>query len=75
MLDGAEIHLPVLILQGEHDPFGPAEIQAKLYMSLATGHKQWITAPGGDHAAFMETPRDYFIHSLVSFLDGVSKLY
>ncbi len=73
VLDGSEIHLPVLILQGEHDPIGPAAIQAQLYMSLATGHKQWVTVPGGDHAAFMETPRDYFIHSLVSFLEGVTK--
>jgi len=72
-LDGSEIRIPVLILQGEHDPVAPVEIQAKLYMSLSTGHKQWITAPGGDHAAFMETPRDYFIHSLVSFFEGVTK--
>jgi pimeloyl-ACP methyl ester carboxylesterase len=73
MLDGAEIRLPVLILQGEHDPVGPTAIQAKLFQSLATGHKQWITVPGGDHAALLETPRDYFIHSLVSFLEGVSE--
>ncbi|RLA31409.1 MAG: alpha/beta hydrolase [Gammaproteobacteria bacterium] len=70
-LDGSKIHIPTLVIQGQYDPIAPAEYQAKLYMSLATGHKQWVTVPGGDHAAFMESPRDYFIHELVGFLQGV----
>ncbi len=71
-LDGANIHVPTLVIQGEHDPVAPTGYQAKLYTRLATAHKQWVTVPGGDHAAFMETPRAYFIHELVSFLQGVS---
>ncbi len=73
-LDPAKVTVPTLILQGEHDPIGPTDRQAKLYTRLGTAHKQWITVPGGDHAAFMETPRAYFIHSLVSFLKTVPKL-
>ncbi len=72
-LDGASIHVPTLVIAGEHDPLAPAEIQAKLFTRLATGHKQWVTVPGGDHAAFLESPRAYFIHELVGFLQGVSK--
>lgn len=72
-LDGAMIHVPTLVIVGEHDPLAPAEYQAKLYTRLATGHKQWVTVPGGDHAAFLESPRGYFIHELVAFLRGVSK--
>ena len=71
-LDGSKIHVPTLVIQGEYDPIAPAEYQGKLYASLATGHKQWVTVPGGDHAAFMETPRAYFIHELAGFLQGVS---
>jgi pimeloyl-ACP methyl ester carboxylesterase len=71
VLDGSSIDVPTLILRGQHDPIAPPEYQARLYMSLATGHKQWVTVPGGDHAAFMETPRDYFIHELVGFLRGL----
>jgi pimeloyl-ACP methyl ester carboxylesterase len=71
-LDPARVITPTLILQGEHDPIAPTDLQAKLYTRLGTAHKQWITVPGGDHAAFMETPRAYFIHSLVSFLKTVS---
>jgi len=72
-LDGAQINVPTLVIAGEHDPLAPAAIQAKLYTRLATGHKQWVTVPGGDHAAFLESPRAYFIHELVGFLQGVSK--
>lgn len=71
-LDGAKIMVPTLVIAGEHDPLAPAENQAKLVSRLATGHKQWVTVPGGDHAAFLESPRAYFIHELVGFLQGVS---
>jgi len=71
-LDPAKVITPTLILQGEHDPIAPTDRQAMLYTRLGTAHKQWITVPGGDHAAFMETPRAYFIHSLVSFLKAIS---
>ena len=72
MLDPARITMPTLILQGEHDPIAPTDRQVKLYTRLGTAHKQWITIPGGDHAAFMETPRAYFIHSLVGFLRTIT---
>lgn len=72
-LDPAKVMTPTLIIQGEHDPVGPTDRQVKLYVRLGTAHKQWVTVPGGDHAAFMETPRDYFIHALVSFLKSTHK--
>lgn len=71
-LDPAKVTVPTLILQGEFDPIGPTETQAKLFTRLGTSHKTWIVIEGGDHAAFMETPRGYFIHSLVNFIKGVS---
>jgi pimeloyl-ACP methyl ester carboxylesterase len=71
-LDPAKVKVPTLILQGQFDPIGPTETQAKLFARLGTAHKTWVVIPGGDHAAFMETPRSYFIHSLVNFLQGVS---
>ena len=71
-LDAARIQVPSLVIAGEFDPLGPAAYQAKLFTRLGTGHKQWVTVPGADHAAFLESPRAYFIHELVSFLQGVS---
>lgn len=71
-LDPSKVNVPTLILQGEHDPIGPTAIQTKLFERLGTAHKQWTVIAGGDHAAFMETPRPYFIHALVNFLQGIS---
>ena len=72
VLDGSKINVPALVIAGEFDPLAPAENQAKLFTRLATGHKQYVSVPGGDHAAFLETPRAYFLHELVGFLEGVS---
>lgn len=72
-LNPAKVVSPTLILQGEYDPIGPTDTQAKLYTRLGTAHKQWVTVPGGDHAAFMETPRQYFINAFVSFLKSIPK--
>ena len=70
-LDPKKVTTPTLIIRGEHDPVAPPDRQAKLYMRLGTAHKQWITVPNGDHAAHLETPRPYFIHALVSFLQSI----
>jgi pimeloyl-ACP methyl ester carboxylesterase len=71
-LDGSKITIPTLIIAGEHDPLAPPENLAKLFVRIGTGHKQYVSVPGSDHAAFLESPRAYFIHELVSFFAGVS---
>lgn len=71
-LDEAAITIPTLVIHGEHDPLTPMERQARLFVGLGTGHKQWVSVPGGDHAAFLEAPRAYFIHELVGFLRGTA---
>lgn len=73
-LDGSKINVPTLVIAGEHDPLAPAENQAKLMTSLATGHKQYVSVPDSDHAALLEKPRNYFIHEIVAFLEGVRLL-
>ena len=71
-LDGAKIHAPTLVIAGEHDPIAPAANQAKLFLGLATGHKQYVSVPGGDHAAFLEKSRAYFIGELVAFFESAT---
>ncbi len=67
-LEPSAVAVPTLILQGEHDPLSPSEAQADLFEGLGTADKAWVVIPGGDHAAFLETPRAYFIDVLASFL-------
>jgi len=67
-LDPAEVRVPTLLLQGEKDPLAPTARQAAFFAGLTTVDRTWITIPGGDHAAHLETPRPIFIHAMVSFL-------
>jgi alpha-beta hydrolase superfamily lysophospholipase len=67
-LDAAAVTVPTLVLHGEHDPLTPAEAQAALFAGLGTSDKAWVVIPGGDHAAFLEAPRPYFLATLEAFL-------
>jgi alpha-beta hydrolase superfamily lysophospholipase len=67
-LDPASVTVPTLILQGEHDPLSPAASVSILFDGLGTSDKAWVVVPGGDHAAFLEAPRAYFLSALESFL-------
>jgi len=68
-INPSKIELPVLLLQGELDPIAPTERQAKLFTRLKTADKTWTVISGGDHAAFMETPRAEFINVFSGFLN------
>lgn len=67
-LDGREVSVPVLLLQAAHDPLARPEVHAELFSALGTGDKSWTVIPGGDHAAFMEAPRKYFLTLIESFV-------
>jgi len=69
-LDPSTLRMPTLVIVGEFDPIAPQSYQAKLFTRIATGHKQWVVVPGGDHAAHLERARSYFIDELLTFLRG-----
>lgn len=68
-IDPSLITTPVLLIQGEYDPLAPTDVQAKLFTRLKTADKSWIVISGGDHAAFLETPREDFISSFSGFIN------
>lgn len=68
-IDPLAITTPVLVIQGAEDPIGPTDRQATLFTQLKTKDKSWVVISGGDHAAFMETPRPHFIKSFADFID------
>lgn len=67
-LAGSAVSVPVLLLQAAEDPLAVPEVHAELFAALDTPDKVWAVIPGGDHAAFMETPRDYFLSLIESFV-------
>jgi pimeloyl-ACP methyl ester carboxylesterase len=68
-LNPALVTVPILLLQGEHDPLAPDDQQSKLFTRLGTADRQWITLPNSDHAALLESVRPYFIQAIVNFLE------
>ena len=68
-IDPSIIEIPVLITQGALDPIAPTVRQTKLFTRLKTADKSWVVISGGDHAAFMETPRPHFIKAFTGFID------
>ena len=62
------VTVPLLLLQGEFDPFAATEDQVELFRRLGTSEREWIVLAGGDHAALLETPRPYFIEAMVTFM-------
>jgi pimeloyl-ACP methyl ester carboxylesterase len=67
-LDPAKVLVPTLLLQGEKDPLARTSRQAAFFSRLGTPDRTWVTIPGGDHAAHLETPRPRLIQALLSFL-------
>ena len=67
-LDPSKVLVPTLLLQGEEDPFAPTDRQAAFFSRLGTADRSWVTIPGGDHAAHLESARPIFLHALVAFL-------
>ena len=67
-INPSRVDIPVLLMQGEFDPIAPTDFQAKLFTRLKTQNKSWVVISGGDHAAFMETPRLYFIRAFSDFI-------
>jgi pimeloyl-ACP methyl ester carboxylesterase len=67
-LDGAAVRVPTLLLQGHHDPLALDDVHAELFARLDTDDKVWVVVPGGDHAAFLEAPRNYFLDQIETFI-------
>ncbi len=67
-LDGTDVRIPVLLLQAAEDPLALTDVHGLLFQTLETKDKVWAVIPGGDHAAFMETPRPYFLGLIDGFV-------
>ncbi|MEQ8858676.1 MAG: alpha/beta fold hydrolase [Pseudomonadales bacterium] len=67
-LDGAAVRVPTLLLEAHQDPLARDDVHAALFAALDTDDKAWVVIPGGDHAAFMERPRRYFLELMDAFI-------
>ncbi len=67
-LDASAVRVPTLLLEGHEDPLAGDKVHGTLFAALATDDKAWVVIPGGDHAAFMARPRDYFLEVMDTFI-------
>jgi pimeloyl-ACP methyl ester carboxylesterase len=70
-LDPAKVRVPILLLQGEHDPQIPMATWRRFYDRLAAHDKTPVVLTGGDHAALLEDTRPSFIDAVTAFADRV----
>jgi pimeloyl-ACP methyl ester carboxylesterase len=63
------VHVPVLLLQAELDPYAKLDAHARLFSRLGTVDRQWVVIPGGDHAALLEDTAPRMIAAIRAFLD------
>lgn len=67
-LNPRRIAIPTLLLEAEFDPLALDDVHGQFFSELTVSDKQWSRLPGGDHAAFMETPRAAFLEIMLSFM-------
>jgi pimeloyl-ACP methyl ester carboxylesterase len=70
VLDPHAIHMPVLVLNGERDPYVHDSEAPAFFAQLASIDRTWVVLSNSDHVAHLERPRD-FVHAITSFLGRV----
>jgi pimeloyl-ACP methyl ester carboxylesterase len=63
------LHVPVLLIQAELDPYAKTDAHARLFARLGTRDRQWVMVPRGDHAALLEDTAPRMIAAIRAFLD------
>jgi pimeloyl-ACP methyl ester carboxylesterase len=64
-----DVHVPVLLLQAEHDPLARVEAHARAFARLGTIDRQWVVIPRGDHAALLEDTAPRMIAAIRAFVE------
>jgi pimeloyl-ACP methyl ester carboxylesterase len=67
-LDPAKVRTPVLLINGERDPYANAASLPVFFSRLAGVDKWWVVLSHADHAAHLER-QTAFVNALVSFLE------
>jgi pimeloyl-ACP methyl ester carboxylesterase len=70
VLDPRAIHAPVMLLNGERDPYVLGSEAATFFAQLRGVDRAWVVLANSDHVAHVERPRD-FARAITSFLGRV----
>ena len=67
VLDPAKIHVPILVIHGEKDPYAAGAGMPNFFSKLASGDHTWVVLAGTDHVAHLER-QDAFVQAIAAFL-------
>lgn len=68
-----QLSIPALIVHGERDRYVPLQQGRKLYDSLASQDKHWITVPGGGHRNVLTTAMPLYAEMSAWLLQTLDK--
>ncbi|MEZ5536123.1 MAG: alpha/beta fold hydrolase [Thiolinea sp.] len=68
-----QLSVPALVVHGERDRYVPIQQGRKLYESLASKEKHWITVPGGGHRSVLATSMPLYAEMSAWLLQTLEK--
>jgi pimeloyl-ACP methyl ester carboxylesterase len=70
-LDPSALHVPVLVINGERDPYASRAHLGRFMSKIAGVDRSWVVLASADHVAHLER-QSLFVDVLVTFLDRQS---
>lgn len=67
-LDPAKLTRPLLLIEGEYDPYTQLDAHVDLFTRVSSGDRSWIVLPGADHAAHLEHSQQRFVDAVSAFI-------
>lgn len=67
-LDPAKVKTPVLLIEGQFDPYAPLAAQGRAFVRFSNPDREWVILAGGDHASLIEKMQPAFVAAIVNFL-------
>jgi pimeloyl-ACP methyl ester carboxylesterase len=67
-LDPQAITVPTLLINGEHDPYAPAEKSASFFREIGNPDKTWVVISKSGHNAHIEDSAVRLVNGIVNFV-------
>ena len=67
-LDPGKLTRPLLLIEGQYDPYTNHDAHVDLFSRAATADRTWSVLPGADHAAHLERSQRRFVDTVSAFL-------
>jgi pimeloyl-ACP methyl ester carboxylesterase len=70
-----QVHIPTLIVHGDHDHFISPDQGKTLYDTIDSPYKRWLTVPGGGHSNVLATTMPLYAEMNSWLIKSLQRLY